>query len=235
MFRHLFLLLCLLPAAVFGQSVISYIPEQCKQLVPYVKSEAGKFMPAYPHQPYFSSLMEHESCIHLKHKRCCSPKSEFVTARERGAGVGMLTIAYRADGSVRFDALTDLRNKYKNHLHELSWNNITSRPDLQVRGVILLFKDSHDRLLSVKDSFERTKMADSAYNGGISAVLKARVACGIAKECDPQKWEKNTERYIVKSTKALYAGRSALDINLHHVKDVTIVRYGKYVKYYSEF
>ena len=48
-------------------------------------------------------------------------------------------------------------------------------------------------------------------------------------KCDPDYWFDNVEKYSVKSRKILYANRSALDINNHHVKDVLKVRTPKYV------
>lgn len=233
MIQYLFIALSLVYSTLaFSQNVRTFIPENCKMIAPAISQETQRIMKQYDHPGYFGALVEHESCISLKHSRCCSPKSTFKTARETGAGIGMLTVAYHADGRVRFDALADTRKKYSSELKDLTWSNILTRPDLQARALVLLFKDGYDRFPSVKDSFERTKMADSAYNGGVGAVLKARTACGLAKYCDPQLWKGHVDRYINKSRKPLYAGRSALDINLHHVDDVTVVRYKKYDVYY---
>ena len=54
-----------------------------------------------------------------------------------------ITRAYRADGSLRFDALEELRTRYKTELYELNWHNIYTRPDLQIRAGILKSKENY--------------------------------------------------------------------------------------------
>ena len=218
---------------VRGQDVGKYIPQKCAGLVPIVKQETRSYLPDVGSGWYFGALVEHESCISLKHSKCCSPNSQLKTTREWGAGVGQITKAYNSDGSVRFDALSDLKNRYKAELKELTWDNVLMRPDLQVRAMVLLTKGNYNTFFPVKDNLERLRMTDSAYNGGAKAVTNARTVCGMAKGCDPQVWFGNVERYINKSKKPIYAGRSALDINLHHVKDVTVTRKDKYRALYQ--
>lgn len=226
-----FVLFCLYQS-VDAQNVETYVPDNCKGLVQIVSKESQSFMPDFKAVWYYGALIEHESCISLKHSKCCSPKSQLKTKREWGAGVSQITVAYNPDGTVRMDALGDLKNRYKAELKDLNWGNILERPDLQVRAMVLLTKGNYNQFLPVKSEIDRIRMADSAYNGGVKAVKDARMVCGLSKDCDPQIWLGNTERYIKKSTKAIYAGRSPLDINLHHVKDVTITRRGKYEALY---
>lgn len=216
-----------------AQDVKSYIPNNCVGLVNIVKQETTGMMPSFQHPWYFGALIEHESCIGLKHSKCCSPKAQLKTSREFGAGVGQLTKAYNADGSIRFDAMSDLKVRYKTELKDLTWVNIMDRPDLQIRAIVLMTKSNYNTFYPVKSDLERIRMTDSAYNGGAKAVVNARTVCGLSAGCDPQLWFDHTERYIKKSTKAIYAGRSPLDINLHHVKDVTITRRGKYQQLYQ--
>lgn len=66
------------------------------------------------------------------------------------------------------------------------------------------------------------------YNGGMGGVNNERRACGLRKDCNPQFWFDNVERTCMKSKKPLYSGRSACDINRHHVHDVFQVRASKY-------
>ena len=231
--RHFFICLLLWGSQFCqAQNVLTHIPDNCQALVPIIAQETKSWMPSFTDTWYFGALIEHESCISLKHSKCCSPKSQLKTKREWGAGIGQITQAYNADGTVRFDTLGDLRNRYRNELKDLNWGNILERPDLQARAVILLSKSNYNQFLPVKSEIDRIRMMDSAYNGGAKAVVNARMACGLAKDCDSQIWLGNVDRYLKKSTKAIYAGRSPLDINLHHVKDVTITRRGKYEKLY---
>lgn len=89
-------------------------------------------------------------------------------------------------------------------------------------------RQSYKTLSGVKDSSERLKMADSAYNGGITNVIRSRAVCGLAKGCDPQLWFGHVEKYNQKPTKILYDTRSPKDINNHHVKDVFMTRMPKF-------
>lgn len=232
MLRIILLVVGLMAGICQAQDVKKFIPENCVSLSSIVKHETDSFMPGFDNSWYFGALIEHESCISLKHSKCCSSRAQLKTPREFGAGVGQVTKAYNADGSIRFDTLSDLKNKYKNELKELSWNNILERADLQVRAMVLLTRGNYNTFFTVPDTMERIRMTDSAYNGGAKAVSNARMTCGLAAHCDPGIWFGNTERYLKKSTKPIYAGRSALDINLHHVSDVTETRRLKYQTLY---
>lgn len=140
--------------------------------------------------------------------------------------MGQLTRAWREDGSLRFDALADMKRKYPKDLYELNWSTVYDRPDLQIRTMVLMSKANYSLFLDTKDPLA---FADSAYNGGAGDVRRSRTACKISGKCDPNYWFGHVENYSVKSRKILYANRSALDINNHHVKDVLKVRTPKYV------
>jgi len=225
-------LLFLLPSISFPQNVYTYIPPQAFQYFEIIETESERLMPNFKEAHYFASLIEHESCISLKHSRCWNAKSRLKSAREEGAGLGQITRTYHKDGSLRFDVLQELRAKHKDELKELSWNNVYSRPDLQIRALILLSKINYNSLNTIRDSYERLAMTDAAYNGGLGGLNKERRACGLAKNCDPQLWFDNIEKYCLKSSKALYGQRSACDINRHHVKDVLKVRLNKYEQHF---
>ena len=219
---------------VYAQNVKTYIPERAFPLLPIVHTESKRLLPDLEYTYYFGALIEHESCIGLKHSRCWSPTSELKSKREQGVGLGQITRAYREDGSIRFDALTDLRKQYLSELRDLSWSTVKNRPDLQIRAVVLLTKNNLDSLRNVIGEVEKLKLADAAYNGGISGLQKERRACNLSKGCDPDIWDNNVERFCLKSKKPLYAGRSACDINRHHVKDVFYTRMPKYSTAFNE-
>ncbi|MCK9516975.1 MAG: hypothetical protein M0Q87_13200 [Ottowia sp.] len=227
-------LLFLIPITSVSQSVKTYIPERAFQYLPIVYSEAERLMPDMPYPYYFGSLIEHESCISLKHSRCWSPTSRLKTSREEGAGLIQITRAYNSNGTLRFDTLSELRRSHIQELRDLSWGNVYQRPDLQIRAGILLTKRNHKALHMVKDPWERLAMTDSAYNGGLGHVNKDRRLCGLKANCDPQKWFSNVELHSVKSRKPLYAGRSAYTINRQHVHDTLYIRMPKYQKHYKE-
>lgn len=212
----------------------TYIPPGAVKYASVVKVENATYLPSWYQPAYFGALIEHESCVSLTHSKCWNPKSQLKTAREEGAGLGQITRAYKADGSVRFDALSDMRKQYRTALNELSWSNVYSRPDLQIRTIVLMTGANLRSFADVPSPHERMAMVDAAYNGGVGGVRKERRICGLTRNCDPQKWFKNVELTCGKSLKALYGNRSACDINRHHVTDVVKTRLPKYRVYYSK-
>lgn len=175
------------------------------------------------------NLIEHESCISLKHSRCWDPTSRLKTPREEGAGLFQITRAYNTNGTIRFDALAELRAKYPKELHELTWLNIYSKPELQIRAGILKLKDNYLALHKFSaNTDEALAFADAAFNGGLYGLNQERRACYMSNTCDPSKWFGNVEKFCLKSKTALYGNRSACDINRYHVKDVMIIKGTKY-------
>jgi len=213
---------------VVAQNVKTYIPPKAYQYRDIIKQEIDTYFNDIPTPYYVPGLIEHESCNALKHPRCWSPTSELKSKRERGVGLGQITISYNEDGSVRFDVLSDLVKVHRKELKELTWNNVLERPDLQIRALILMLRDNYYKLFTVPDSKERLRFTDAAYNGGLGGVLKERLACHLAQDCDSNIWFNNVERYCLKSKKPLYGNRNACDINRHHVRDVILIREPKY-------
>ncbi len=195
------------------------VHRQALALAPTLNAEIDAHWPTVPRRAYVPALISHESCITYTHSRCWSPTSRLKTQREEGAGLGQLTRAWRADGSLRFDALSEMRERHP-ALRELNWSTIYEQPELQIRALILKSRDNFTTLRMVNDTLQRLAMADAAYNGGIDGVLTERRACGMTDNCDPQQWWGNVERVCLKSKAPLYGNRSACDINRHHVKDV---------------
>lgn len=236
---HLLLLIILIIVTPlsYGQkiNVREYLPKNMPRLAPTVIEESIKYSPEIVPW-YFFSLIEQESCISLTHSKCWNEKAELKNSRENGVGVGQLTRAWDKNGKLRFDNLTSLSKKYSS-LREMTWNNIKTRPDLQVRSMILLHRESYKKLNVVKDEFERLAMSDAAYNGGYGHLNKERIACGVLKNCDPQKWFGNVENIkTIKSQKKqkIYGNQSMWQINRTHVKNVMTVRMEKYGWYIIE-
>ncbi len=209
--------------------VNTYIPEQAVQHLPTLSKQVKEVWPTFYAPNYFGALIEHESCISLTHSKCWNPTSRLKSDREEGAGLGQLTRAFKSDGSTRFDALEDAKRLDAKGLNDLRWDTVYQRPDLQMRVVILMTRANWNRLDKlVADNDGKLAMTDAAYNGGIGGVLNERRACGLREGCDPNKWFGHVEKVCLKSTKPLYAGRSACDINRHHVHDVLHTRMPKY-------
>lgn len=212
---------------LFGSARAHEVHPRAVQYAPVIKAELQNYWPGIPQREYLPALISHESCISYTHSRCWSPTSRLRTSREEGAGLGQITRAWRADGTERFDALAEMRERHP-ALRELSWSTIYQRPDLQIRTIVLQSLGNFNALSPVSDPMERLAMADAAYNGGIAGVRSERRACGMTDGCDPQRWWGNVERICLKSKAPLYGSRSACDINRHHVKDVLQVRINWY-------
>ena len=224
------LILLLTHIGIYPQSIKTYIPHNAYLYKSEVLEQQERYFPHIPTKAYTFSLIEQESCIHLTHKKCWNPASRLKTSREEGAGLGQLTRAYTKDGKLRFDSLQGIRNQYKQELQELSWSNIYQRPDLQIRAMTLMLRDSYKSLYDVKDPIKRLHFTDAVYNGGMRDLRKERIACGLKSNCDPQVWFDNVEDIKVKSEAPLYGTRSAYFINREHVENVFKLRLPKYEK-----
>lgn len=220
-------LLALFGSVARAQDVHTYIPAQAEQHRLTLSSEVGQHWGDHPRPELLPALVEHESCISLKHSRCWNPASRLKSQREEGAGLGQITRAWNEDGRLRFDALQEMKDRHP-ALREWSWHNVYSRPDLQLRAVVLKVRGDYMALRVVDDPWQRLAMADAAYNGGIGGLQKERRACGLKAGCDPEQWFGHVEAACLKSRAPLYGGRSACDINRHHVTDVLLVRSPKY-------
>jgi hypothetical protein len=194
---------------------------------PVLADEQRKYWPDHPIPAALAALVEQESCISLTHSRCWNPESRLKTSREEGAGMGQITRAYNADGSLRFDSLAEAVDRYGADLRGLTWGTVYQRPDLQLRAMVLMSRDS-------AQPFRHTRgwlhFGDAGYNGGVAGVQKERRACAASQGCDPAIWFGNVERHCLKSRKHLYGGRSACDINREHVRNVFGPRLARYLK-----
>lgn len=222
-------MLMIASTAAKAQDVMTFVPKRCVDNLLTLKHERITHWPRHPQPAMLAALIEHESCISLKHSRCCNITSALKTAREEGAGLGQITRAYRADGSVRFDALAEMRDRHP-VLAEWSWDNVYKRADLQNRALVLKSKDNVDYFVRLGIPMEQALyFGDAGYNGGNGGVQADRRACQLIVSCNPKMWFGHVENHCTKSRVALYGQRSACDINRHHVQDVVRVRYTKYV------
>lgn len=202
-----------------AQDVATFIAPHAREHLPILAAERLRHWPDHPEPAMLAALIEHESgCFALKRK-CWNPRSQLRSAREEGAGFGQITRAYRADGSIRFDALQEMVDRHP-QLAGWSWDNVYARPDLQLRAVVLKQRQDFMTLRYVTDARERLVFTDVAYNRGIGGVQAERMACGRKAGCDPQRWWGHVEHVCLASRAALYGNRSACDISRHHPVDV---------------
>lgn len=233
------LMILILTVMVMGKSpkVYTYIPKRAPALIPVINKVVDETLPEFQLYAYFPALIEQESCIRLTYKRCFGPTSRLYAKRkngqvEEGAGVMQLTRVYRRGGKLRFDTLTGLTRKYPKELKGLTWKNVYSRPDLQVKAGILLWRDNYNRIKrnygKGMDELDLIAFADAAYNGGYGGVRNDIRRCQSTKGCNYKKWFGNVEKTCTKSKKALYGRRNACDINREHVRNILRKRLLKY-------
>lgn len=205
-----------------------YIPERAFAFRETIYDELNKFFPQLHDFNYIPALIEQESCITIRHRRCWTSTAQLRSQREEGAGLGQITRAFRPDGSIRFDSLTEMVNRYRDELRGVNWSNIYIKPDAQIRIIILMIRDKNRRLFDVDTVEARLHMVNAAYNGGLGGLQRERRACAIAANCDPDIWFGHVERHCLKSRRALYGTRSACDINRTHVYSTFNIRLPKY-------
>lgn len=226
-----FVALAIIFSAVAGnanaQDVRSYIPAQAPQHLPTLKTLQLKHWPSMPAPAVLAGQIEKESCITLKHSRCWNATSRLKSDREEGAGLGQITRTWRADGSVRFDALAELRAAHP-ELAAWSWATVYQRPDMQLLAIVLKNRDNWGTFAAVRDPGERLIFSTLAYNRGIGGVRAEMRACALTSGCDPQRWTGHVERTCTASRQPLYGGRSACDISRAYPVDVIQRRAPKY-------
>lgn len=205
------------------------IPEQATQYLPTLGKQVRDVMPDFHAPEYFGALVEHESgCPGIK-SMCWNPKARLKSQREEGAGLSQITRAYKADGTLRFDALAETRKLDPRGLNELRWDNVYDRPDLQLRVMVVMTRQNWNRVGKLTtDKDLQLQLTDLSYNAGFGRVLNDMRACSTTAGCNAQKWHGNVERTCTASKKPLYGDRSACDISRHHVHDVIDTRMPKY-------
>jgi hypothetical protein len=231
--RRLIWALWLIALPAFAQDVRTYIPVQAGLLLPDLRAVQVSLWPDAPHPGFLGAQIERESCIGLKHSKCWNPYSQLKTKREWGYGLGQHTIAYRPDGSVRFNTQAELRRQYASLR---GWSD-DRKFDVHYQMTALIEMDHgiYRRVSAAFDDSERLAFTLSAYNGGESGVRQDRVLCSNSNGCDPRKWFGHVERTSLKSRKPNPGyGQSAYDINRGYVRDILFVRSEKYAPYFRD-
>lgn len=216
---------------VHGLNVRTDIPKNAYYYENTVREEVFKFTPYIKNYRYFYALIEHETCISLSHRRCFSRFSEFRTRREQGLGLGMITRAWRKNGSLRYDNLAWLRKRHPKHLSGVYWSNLRQKPRAQIDALLFLWDYNYKAIPKHIKKEHRMAMADAAYNGGLGRIKIDRRKCGLRAGCNPNLWWGNVEKTCGASKKPIYDTRSPCYINRHHVRDVMKVRMKKYKQF----
>lgn len=225
-----FLGLCILTGLLYlaaaPRALAAPLPAGAVQNLPVLAGEIRDVWPSLTMPSVLAAQVEQESRW--------QPQAELKTAREYGFGLGQFTVAYRADGSERFNAWREVR-ALDPALSGWQW---ADRYDvrLQLRAVVVKNRACYRRLRPLlDDDYNAMAMCDAAYNGGLGGVYAERRLCAATAGCNPDCWFGNVALHSTKSRAKWHGyGASAFEINRGHVKNVMIVRRPKYAAWFGE-
>jgi len=193
--------------------------ERATPFLPILTAAVAEIWPAAPLLSYFAAKVEQESLW--------NPRATLRTSREWGAGLGQFTVAYRADGSILFDKMAEVRALDPGLA---GWTDRYD-PVYQLRAMVVLDRAIHRRLGTYATVYDGLSFSASAYNGGEGGLAQDRRLCANTAGCDPSRWRDHVELTSTKSrVKWQGYGQSAYDINRGYVHNVLYVRRHKYVE-----
>ncbi len=208
------------------------IPSLAVIYLPILLVVQAAIWPAAPMPWHLAGLIEQETCIRLDHPKCWNPRAELKTSREYGYGLGQTTIAYRADGSVRFDKQSELRAAHAS-LRDWTFER-RFEPRYQLTAIVEMTLNIWRRTTPAATTTDHWAFVLSAYNGGEAHVRRDRLLCGNTPGCDRDRWFGHVELHSVKSREPWRGyGRSPYEINRGHVRNVIKIRSGKYRPYWE--
>lgn len=211
-----------------AQAASTFIPDGARQYAPLLVDRQQAAWPDLREPWTLGGLVEQESCISLRHSRCWNPRAELKTHREYGFGFGQITVAYRADGSERFNKFDELVKAHKS-LRDWRWEDRYD-PGYQLTAIVEMTHGLWRRVPPAADVTSQWAFTLSSYNGGVGGLLQDRRLCANAPGCDPTRWFGNIETHSVKSRapQAAYGGQSWFSINRGYVRNVLTIRRAKY-------
>lgn len=211
-----------------AQDVKTYVPKPAYALIPTVNQVLADEWPEFKAPAALCSQIEHESCIGLTHSRCWSTRAELKTAKEYGFGLLQLTIAYDANGKIRFNNFEE--SKKLTGFRDWKWED---RFDAyrQIGTLVAMDRNHYDWASKVtKSEADRNAFMLVSYNSGRGGLIKDMELCRRKAGCDPSQWYGNVELYSTKSRVANKGyGKSAFEISRYYPRDILHTRFDKYV------
>lgn len=197
------------------------LPNSAATLIPQLKQEIEDYWPDQFPRTFIPALIEQESNWKLN--------ARLKTSREFGCGLGQFTVAYNANGTVRFDALSEIREKDKS-LEGWSWRNCYEAK-YQLRAVVVkLHAEAKACAPLLKGAANVQACTAARYNGGSGSVAKRIRYCRAAKGCNAAEWYGNLELQCPQSkVKAHGYGESFCEINSKYPRRIN-VRMPKYTE-----
>lgn len=221
------LILTGLVAPLTAQNVRTYVPAGAVTLAPVLATVQRQVWPEAPAPWTLGGLVEQESCISLTHRRCWNSRAELKTSREYGFGLGQITIAYRADGSERFNTFTALQQEHQ-ALRDWVFAD-RYNPEKQLLAIVLMVRSGWSRIKGAATADDHWAFTLSGYNGGTGDVIRDRMLCHNTTGCDPARWFGHVELTSFKSKVSMPGyGRSTYAINREHARNILTLRRDKY-------
>ena len=205
------------------------MPPNAVKYSPLLVTERNSYWPDLKIVSVLGAQVEQETCPGLKSKECWSPTAQLKTSREFGAGLGQITKAFNANGSVRFDAMSDLVHKHPKELKGLTWSHWQD-PQLQLRALVLMMHDSAQLYVKAKTQMDQMAFTFAAYNSGNGGVSNDILSCRAKPGCDPTKWFGNVAEASTRSKVVIPGyGQSPFQINQSYVSNILLVRRVRYL------
>lgn len=213
-------------------SVAADVPARAKEHLPALIEAQQAIWPDAPTPYFLAGQIEQETCISLKHSKCWNPRAELNTSRENGVGLGQFTRAYRKDGSIRFDKISELAAAHAS-LRGWSWETRYD-PGYQLKAIVEMDRGIYMRQRGAASAADRLAFSLSAYNGGESGLLMDRRLCANTPGCDSTRWRGHVERTCTKS-KVPHPGYrlSFCEINREYPHNILFLRAPKYAPFFD--
>lgn len=214
--------------ALAGSPSSIQLPENAKKYIPILKEEILSKWPTLSDKASLAGQIDQETCASLKSPKCWNTHAELKTSRERGIGLLQATIAYNKDGSIRFDAVSDIR-KLDKDLSSWKDDGIWD-PRLQMRALVVYDRSIYMRFPNtIQNELERLAFTFASFNGGTGGTMQDRRLCASITGCNPNLWFGNVEIHSMKQKIKIQGyGKSFFDINREYPKNILFIRKQKY-------
>ena len=144
-------------------------------------------------------------------------------AHRRGFGLGQLTV------TPAFNNFNVVTRQYT-ALRNWTWAQ-RYQPREQLIALLSMDRTNYNACVSLmRTPYDSLACTMSAYNGGLGGFRSDRRVCSNTRGCDPRVWFGNVENTSTKAKAPVSGyGQSFFQINRTYVRNVLIVRRGKYV------
>lgn len=161
------------------------LPGVSQQYLPQLGKEVSGYWPSLPIREFPAGVIDQESGWKLH--------ATLKTSREFGCGLGQFTVAFRADGSVRFNAIDEMRRQSPSLA---GWDVANCyQVNYQLRAVVLKLKNSWRNCSAVMRGNDNSLMCIAGqYNGGAGSTTNRIRACRAQPGCDSKLWVGNLDQ-----------------------------------------